>query len=132
MGLSEILIFWGYEDFVDIFGGHDKIGLVLGVSSMYLRVFFKVNVQNENIFAWQKFQIFFGVLNIPDIFWRQTVDAGPNPTYEERVRVPPPPPPHTHTHTHPGSHSMMRSCKLGDLLWRIEIISGDFIEDATC
>ena len=46
--------------------------------------FLKVNVQNENIFAWQKnYQIFFGVLDIPDIFWMQTVDAGPNPTYEE-------------------------------------------------
>ena len=56
-------------------GGHDKIGLVLGV--------IMVNVQNENIFAWQKFQIFFGVLDITDIFMRQTVDAGPNPTYEE-------------------------------------------------
>ena len=66
-----------------------------------------VNIQNENIFAWQKFQIFFWVLDIPDIFWRQTVDAGPNPTYEEKVRVPPPP---THTHTHPGSQSIMRSC----------------------
>ena len=31
-------------------GGHDKIG------------------QNENIHAWQKFQILFGVLDIPDIF----------------------------------------------------------------
>ena len=59
--------------------------------------FFKVNVQNENIFAWQKFQVYFGVLNVPDIFWRQTVDAGPNPTPEEKVRVPP----HTHTHS-PG------------------------------
>ena len=62
-----------------------------------------VNVQNENIFAWQKFQIFFGVLDIPDIFWRQTVDAGPNPTYEGKVRVPPPLSlslSHTHTHTH--------------------------------
>ena len=29
----------------------------------------KVNVQNENIFAWQnKIQIFFGLLDIPDIF----------------------------------------------------------------
>ena len=48
--------------------------------------FLMVNVQNENIFAWQNFQIFFGVLDIPDIFWRQTVDvdAGPNPTYEEK------------------------------------------------
>ena len=63
----------------------------------------KVNVQNENIFAWQKFQIFFGVLDIPDFL--QTVDAGPNPTYEEKVRVPPPT-----THTHPWSQSMMRSC----------------------
>ena len=100
MGVSEILIFWGYEDFGYIFGGHDKISLVVGVSSMYLRVFFKVNVQNENIFACQKFQIFFGVLDIPDIFWRQTIDARPNPTYEEKVRVaPPPPPPHTHTHS---------------------------------
>ena len=49
-------------------GGHDKIGLVLGVSSMYFRSFLKVNVQNENIFAWQNFQIFFGVIDIPDIF----------------------------------------------------------------
>ena len=62
-----------------------------------LRSFLKVNAQNENIFAWLKFQILFGVLDIPDIFWRQTVDAGPNATYEEKVRVPPPP--HTHTHS---------------------------------
>ena len=85
-------------------GGHDKIGLVLGASSMYFRV---VNAQSENIFGWQKFQIFFGVLDFPDIFLPQTVDAGPNPTYEEKVRLPPPPP---HTHTHTGSQSMMRSC----------------------
>ena len=38
-GGSKILIFWVYEDFVDIFGAHDKIGLVLGVFSMYFRVF---------------------------------------------------------------------------------------------
>ena len=54
-----------------------------------------VNIQNENIFAWLKFQIFFWVLDIPDISWRQTVDAGPNPTYEVKVRVLP----HTHTLT---------------------------------
>ena len=35
---------------------------------MYFRVFLKVNVQNENIFAWQKFELFFGVLDIPDFF----------------------------------------------------------------
>ena len=39
MGVQKYLYFWGYEDFVDILGGHDKIGLVLGVSSMYFRVF---------------------------------------------------------------------------------------------
>ena len=75
LGVMKILwIFFGGE------GGHDKIGLVLGVSSRYFSVFFMVNVQSENIFAWQKF----GVLDIPDIFWRQTVDAGPNPTYKEK------------------------------------------------
>ena len=42
--------------------------------------FLKVNVQNESIFVWQKFQIFFWVLDISDIFWRQMVDAWPNPT----------------------------------------------------
>ena len=68
--------------------------------------FLKVNVQNENIFAWQKNQIFLGVLDIPNfIFWRHTVDAGPNPTYEEKVRAPPPPPP-THTHTLTLGHSL--------------------------
>ena len=29
----------GYEDFVDIFGDHHKIGLYLGFISMYFRVF---------------------------------------------------------------------------------------------
>ena len=39
--------------------------------------------------------ISFGVLEIPDIFWGGgwTVDVGPEPTYEEKMRVPPPPPP---------------------------------------
>ena len=69
----------------------------------FLGSFLKVNVQNENIFAWQKF---FEVLDIADIFWRQTVDAGPNPTYEKKKREYPP----THTHTPPGSQSMMRRC----------------------
>ena len=30
--------------------------------------FLKVNVQNEKIFAWQKNQIVFGVLDIPNFF----------------------------------------------------------------
>ena len=72
---------------MDILGGHDKIGLVLGVSSMYFMVFSYGKCT----------ECFLGRLMFPDIFWRQTVDAGPHPTYEEKVRVPPPPPPHTHT-----------------------------------
>ena len=36
-----------------------------------------------------KFQIFFRVLEIPDILGVR-VDAGPEPTYEEKLRVPPP------------------------------------------
>ena len=34
--------------------------------------FLKVNVQNENIFASQKIQIFFGVLDIPNFFFGGT------------------------------------------------------------
>ena len=30
--------------------------------------FLMINVQNENIFAWQKFQVFFGVLDNTDFF----------------------------------------------------------------
>ena len=38
-GFSGKIIFLGYEDFVDIFLGHHKIGLYLGVISMHFRVF---------------------------------------------------------------------------------------------
>ena len=31
----------------------------------------------------------FRVLEIPDIVWGYTVDTGPEPTYEEKMRVPP-------------------------------------------
>ena len=52
---------FGYEDFVDIFWGHHKIELYLGVISMHFRVFFKVKVQNGGyFFGVLKFQIFFG------------------------------------------------------------------------
>ena len=74
------------------FGGHDKIGRVLGVFSMYFRVFskgkstereyfcvakkknitsgsfLKVKVQKENIFAWQKNKYFLGGCLIFPIF----------------------------------------------------------------
>ena len=36
------------------------------------------------VFFWSlKFRIFWGVLEIPDIILGLTVDAGPEPTYEE-------------------------------------------------
>ena len=39
LGFQKNEYFFGYENFVDIFWGHPKIGLVLGVISMYFRVF---------------------------------------------------------------------------------------------
>ena len=38
-GVRKMNIFWGYDAFVDIFWGHHKIGLYLGVMSMHFRVF---------------------------------------------------------------------------------------------
>ena len=59
---------------------------------MHFRVFLKVKVQNGGYFlGLLKFQIFFGVLEIPDIFWSERWMLGPSP-YEEKMRVPPPPP----------------------------------------
>ena len=43
-------IFLRYEDFVDIFGGSSQNWASLRVISMQFRVFFKVNVQNWDIF----------------------------------------------------------------------------------
>ena len=64
-------IFWGYEDFVDIFWGSSQNWFSLRVISMQFRVFFKVKVQNWDIFLVAKISnIFLGCLNeIPDIFW---------------------------------------------------------------
>ena len=50
-------MFWGYEDFVNIFWGHHKIGLYLGVISMH----FRVKVQNGGYIFW--------VANISNIYW---------------------------------------------------------------
>ena len=35
----KMIFFWGYNDLVDIFWGHHKIGLYLGVISMHFMVF---------------------------------------------------------------------------------------------
>ena len=37
-GFQKSNFFGGYEDFVDVFCGHHKIGLYLGVISMHFRV----------------------------------------------------------------------------------------------
>ena len=44
----------------------------------------------EDIFGLLKFQIFIWGAEILDIFWGWSVDAGPEPRYEDKMRVPPP------------------------------------------
>ena len=62
-------IFWGYEDFVDIIGGSSQNWASLRVISMHFRVFFKGQCTELGYFlGLLKFQIFWGVLEIPDIF----------------------------------------------------------------
>ena len=71
------------------FWGHHKIGLYLWVISM--RVFSQGQGTEWVIFGGGgvvKISNIFGVLEISE-----TVDAGPEPTTEEKMRVPPPPPP---------------------------------------
>ena len=53
-------IFWGYEDFVDIFGGHHKIGLYLRVISKHFRVF--------SLGQGTEWGMFWGVAKISNIF----------------------------------------------------------------
>ena len=82
-------IFGGIKNLWIFFWGHHKIGLYLGVISIHFRVFSKVKVQNGGIFGSLKFQIsFWGVWN-SWYFLGWTVDAGPEPTYAEKMRVPP-------------------------------------------
>ena len=54
-------------------GGHHKIGLDLGVISMFFRVFSKFHGTMWDFFGLLKFQILFGVLDISDIFWGDRV-----------------------------------------------------------
>ena len=48
-----------------------------------------VKVQNGGSFWVGEISNVFGVLEIPDIFLGWTVDAGPEPTDEDKMRVPP-------------------------------------------
>ena len=60
-GFQKNEYFLGYEDFVDIFGGHHKTGLVLGVTSMHFRVFPEGQCTEWGYFlGLLKFQIFWG------------------------------------------------------------------------
>ena len=62
-------IFWGYEDFVDIFWGASQNWASLRVISMQFRFFLRTRYRICNIFlGCQNFKYFFGVLEIPDIF----------------------------------------------------------------
>ena len=63
-------IFGGYENFVDIFWGSSQNWASLRVSSMQLMVFFQgQGTELGSFFGLLKFQIFFRVLENPDIFW---------------------------------------------------------------
>ena len=65
----KINIFGGMKILLLLFWGHHKIGLYLGVVSMNFKVFSKGHCTKWGyFFGLLKFQIFFGVLEIPDIF----------------------------------------------------------------
>ena len=54
---------------MDIFLGHHKIGLYLGVISIHFRVFSCQGTEWGYFLGLLKFQIFLVVFEIPDIFW---------------------------------------------------------------
>ena len=65
----KINIFWGMKILWIFFGGHHKIRLYLGVISMHFREFSSgLCTELGYIFGFLKFQIFFWVLKIPDVF----------------------------------------------------------------
>ena len=82
----------------------------LCIEGLFLRKMYRMRIFLRGK---KNFKYFLGCLITPIFFLRQTVDAGPNPTYEEKVRVRPPP--HTHILTLGHTQSMMRSCYLSDL-----------------
>ena len=86
-GFQKNEYFWGYEDFVDIFWESLQNWTIFrghfyafkGLQGTEWGIFFGV----------AKISNFLGVLDIPDIFLGWTVDAGLEPTYEEKMRVTP-------------------------------------------
>ena len=63
-------IFGGYEDFVDIFLGSSQNWASLRVISMHFNGLFLRSMYRIGIFLWvaKISKLFFGVLEIPDIF----------------------------------------------------------------
>ena len=93
-GFEKNEYFWGYEDFVDIFLGHHKIGLVWGSFLCILGSFLRSRYRIGIFFGVAKISnIFLGCLKFLILFWGWTVDAGSEPTYTEKFEYPPPPPP---------------------------------------
>ena len=85
--------FLGYEVFVNKFGDITKLDYIWRSFQCILGSFLKVNVQNRGyFFGLLKFQILLGRLKfLIFFFWGGggwTVDAGPEPTYEEKIGVP--------------------------------------------
>ena len=64
-GFQKNEYFSGYEDFVDIFGDHQKIPRYLGVSSMHFKVF---SLDQGTELGIGKISNIFWVLEISDIF----------------------------------------------------------------
>ena len=70
LGFKKNKYFWGYEDFVDIFWGSSQTWTIFkGHFNAFLGLFLRSRYRMGDMFWVAKFQIFFGVLEIPDIFW---------------------------------------------------------------
>ena len=79
MVFRKINIFLGYEDFVEIFWGSSQNktifrGHFYAFYGLFLRSWYRMGI----FFGLLKFQIFFGVLEIPDIFWGEGQMLGPS------------------------------------------------------
>ena len=71
-GFQKNEYFLGMKILWILFWGLHEIGQYEGVISMHFMVFFKIKVRNGGILlGLLRVQIFFGVLEIADIFWGQ-------------------------------------------------------------
>ena len=99
---SWISIFFGVFRKMNIFWGRTILWIFFEVITKLdwfwrsflciLGYFLKVNVQNGDFFRVAKISnIYWGIPEIPDILFGETVDAGFEPTYEINKTTPPPP-----------------------------------------